>query len=270
MPKQVYIAGLWWWGSTLSRSSEAGTEFSSLVLAKPVVLTTASVIIAVFMWIVGAILFLGLPDYYRQAPGKVPSFLISLFRRKIVLWFFMTVVSSHFGVHGKNPAHTRPAHSEFLPLGALWSQLAIPLVFETCSCLPNRSTRCPVLHLGLGRPVICVQCSQQEPYLDPAFVCHRSGSSSLVSNALGYIRHWTIRTLGRKSGRFRDCGTIALALARSARFTTRSWVRHDSPPHAHPISHHLYPYHGAGPWVHRDDCSERVWTKQDRARPSLS
>jgi alpha-1,3-glucan synthase len=77
------------------------------------------------MWIVGAILFVGLPDYYRQAPGKVPSFLVSLFRRKIVLWFFMTVVSN-LGVHGKNPAHSPQLIQNFFlsaPYGRNWLYL---------------------------------------------------------------------------------------------------------------------------------------------------
>ena len=66
---------------------------SSLVVAKPGIVTSVGMTIAAMMWILGTVLFLGLPDYYRQAPGKVPSFLASIFRRKIVLWFFMTVVS---------------------------------------------------------------------------------------------------------------------------------------------------------------------------------
>ena len=37
------------------------------------------------MWAVGTVLFMGLPKYYHQAPGKVPSFYMSLLRRKIIL-----------------------------------------------------------------------------------------------------------------------------------------------------------------------------------------
>jgi hypothetical protein len=37
------------------------------------------------MWGVGILLYLGLPNYYRRAPGNVPSFYRSLFRRKTVL-----------------------------------------------------------------------------------------------------------------------------------------------------------------------------------------
>lgn len=52
--------------------------------------------IAIFLWTIGAIIFFGLPDYYRQTPGKVPSFYKSLARRKIILWFFVAVIIQNF------------------------------------------------------------------------------------------------------------------------------------------------------------------------------
>lgn len=48
--------------------------------------------IAVFLWVIGLIIFFGLPNYYRQTPGKVPSFYKSVFRRKIILWNFVVVI----------------------------------------------------------------------------------------------------------------------------------------------------------------------------------
>lgn len=44
----------------------------------------------------GLLLLFGLPTYYRQKPGKVPSFYKSLFRRKIVLWNFVAVILQNF------------------------------------------------------------------------------------------------------------------------------------------------------------------------------
>jgi alpha-1,3-glucan synthase len=90
--QQIYIAGLWWWGSTLAKLTSQGLATTSLVATKPAVVTSVGVSIALLMWAIGVVLFFGLPDYYRQAPGKVPSFLTGIFRRKIVLWFFMMVV----------------------------------------------------------------------------------------------------------------------------------------------------------------------------------
>ena len=52
--------------------------------------------IALLLWGIGLIVYFGLPNYYRQAPGKMPSFYKSLFRRKIVVWFFVTVIIQNF------------------------------------------------------------------------------------------------------------------------------------------------------------------------------
>ena len=72
----------------------AGVVVSSLAVEQPVVVISIGMGVAIFLWVLGALLFFGLPDYYRQAPGAVPSFLASVFRRKIVLWFFLAIVSS--------------------------------------------------------------------------------------------------------------------------------------------------------------------------------
>ena len=94
--QQVYIAALWWWGSTLTNLTATGTVTTSIMVTKPAVASTVGVIIACFMWLIGALLFLGLPEYYRQSPGTVPSFVASIFRRKIVVWFFMSVLVQNF------------------------------------------------------------------------------------------------------------------------------------------------------------------------------
>ena len=52
--------------------------------------------IAIFLWAVGLLLLFGLPNYYRQTPGKVASFYKSVFRRKIVLWNFVAVILQNF------------------------------------------------------------------------------------------------------------------------------------------------------------------------------
>jgi alpha-1,3-glucan synthase len=52
--------------------------------------------IAVFLWVLGILVFFGLPNYYRQTPGKVPSFYQSVCRRKIILWNFVVVILQNF------------------------------------------------------------------------------------------------------------------------------------------------------------------------------
>ena len=75
---------LWFWGSRLAKLTTHGVTTSSLVQYSAD-LSAITTPIAVLMWAVGVILFLGLPDYYRQTPGQVPSFYGSVMRRKVVL-----------------------------------------------------------------------------------------------------------------------------------------------------------------------------------------
>ena len=47
----------------------------------------------------------GLPDYYRQTPPKVPNFMKTLFRRKIVLWFLGSEILRDYWLSGvSNPS----------------------------------------------------------------------------------------------------------------------------------------------------------------------
>lgn len=51
----------------------------------------------------------GLPEYYRQTPPKVPHFLKTLFRRKLVLWFLASEILRDYwlsGVSHLNPLYT--------------------------------------------------------------------------------------------------------------------------------------------------------------------
>jgi hypothetical protein len=82
--QQIYVALLWYWGSSLTRLSTNGVASSSLITSSSKI-TGITTPIAFILWVVGAVLFFGLPNYYRQKPGKVPSFYSSLVRRKIVL-----------------------------------------------------------------------------------------------------------------------------------------------------------------------------------------
>jgi len=52
--------------------------------------------IAGLLWVLGIILFTSLPPYYRQSPGKIPDFYQTLLRRKIIGWFFVTVILQNY------------------------------------------------------------------------------------------------------------------------------------------------------------------------------
>jgi len=82
--QQIFATGLWYWGHRLVVLSAAG-------MLQPQSLTTSYVTlgvtwaVAVVLIICGVFLFLGLPEFYRQLPGRIPAFYKSLTRRKLVL-----------------------------------------------------------------------------------------------------------------------------------------------------------------------------------------
>jgi alpha-1,3-glucan synthase len=52
--------------------------------------------IAFFFWIIGVVLYTSLPPYYHQSPGKIPNFYKTLLRRRVISWFFVTVVLQNY------------------------------------------------------------------------------------------------------------------------------------------------------------------------------
>ena len=93
--QQLYVVALWYWGSSLSKQTQAGiTDIQPVINSWKI--TAITVPITIFLWTIGILLAFGLPDYYRQAPGKVASFYKSIFRRKIIMWFFATVLIQNF------------------------------------------------------------------------------------------------------------------------------------------------------------------------------
>ncbi len=78
--QQIYICALWFWGDNLQRMLTQGHEFNPNK-----VMTYILAPIALILFLIGILLFIALPDFYRQDPGKVPSFYASLYRRKIIL-----------------------------------------------------------------------------------------------------------------------------------------------------------------------------------------
>jgi alpha-1,3-glucan synthase len=93
--QQIYVVALWYWGSHLNKRTADGTTSSDPV-SSTWKITAITLPIAMLLWAIGLLMWFGLPNYYRQAPGKMPSFYKSLLRRKIVLWFFVTVIIQNF------------------------------------------------------------------------------------------------------------------------------------------------------------------------------
>ena len=94
--QQIYIVGLWAWGNYQQQVINSGAVLSdSMITVDNKIFTAIMVPIAALIFGIGAICFWGLPKYYRQAPGHVPSFYKAVLRRKIVIWFLYVPTISH-------------------------------------------------------------------------------------------------------------------------------------------------------------------------------
>ncbi|RDW75231.1 glycosyltransferase family 5 protein [Coleophoma cylindrospora] len=102
--QQIYVSLLWLWGSKLTASIANGVQTSSMITSQPAI-TGVTTPIALLLWACGALLFFGLPNFYRQKPGTVPSFYRSVCRRKIIGWFLVMVVLQNYWLsapYGRN------------------------------------------------------------------------------------------------------------------------------------------------------------------------
>ncbi|CEJ56521.1 Putative Alpha-1,3-glucan synthase Ags1 [Penicillium brasilianum] len=158
--QQAYVIALWYWGSTLSKASSEGLLTSDNTIANTWKMTAICYPIAFFLWGVGLLLVFGLPNYYRQKPGKVPSFYKSLLRRKIVLWNFVAVILQNFFLsapYGRNwsflwnSTHTHSWQIVILCIvffGAVWCVF----LFIISRFSKKHSWFLPVFACGLGAP----------------------------------------------------------------------------------------------------------------------
>jgi len=94
--QQAYTVMLWFWGSLISSASAKGLTTGVGHIAALPVLFPMMLLVALLLWGCGIVLFIGLPDYYRQEPDEVPSLYMSLLRRKTTLWFFVAVVLQNY------------------------------------------------------------------------------------------------------------------------------------------------------------------------------
>lgn len=115
------------------------------------------------LWTVGVLLFVGLPTYYRQRPGHIPSFYASLLRRKVVLWFFVSVVLQNYflsTVYGRNWRYMFGSqHAPAWAVGLMMVGFFVGAWAVVMCCLyivsAEHSWVPPVLGVCLGAPRWC-------------------------------------------------------------------------------------------------------------------
>ncbi|KAJ5344880.1 hypothetical protein N7452_002884 [Penicillium brevicompactum] len=154
---QLYTVALWYWSARVTSVEVGGVSTAALNSWK---LTAVVMPIAAVCLIIGVLLALGLPKYYRQAPGKILNFYGSLLRRRIVLWFFfMVIVQNWFlaAAFGRNwsflwsSQHAKAWEVTLLVIFffvVLW--VAIMVLFRFLS--KEHSWILPVFGLSIGAP----------------------------------------------------------------------------------------------------------------------
>jgi alpha-1,3-glucan synthase len=156
--QQIYVIALWAWGTHLTQASANGQSTNYQWK-----MTAIGVPIAIFLWAVGIVLWLGLPDFYRQKPGVISSFYKAALRRKIVIWFLIAVFIQNFFMSaqfGRNWSYLwssqhAPTYAivllVFLFFIVIWA--AILFVFSRLSV--EHSWILPVFAICLGAPRWC-------------------------------------------------------------------------------------------------------------------
>jgi alpha-1,3-glucan synthase len=160
--QQAYVVALWYWGSYLTKKTADGLVDTN-PLTDSWIMTAITLPVAVALWGIGLLIFFGLPNYYRQQPGKVPSFYKSLFRRKIITWFFVAVVIQNYFLsapYGRNwgflwsSSHAKAWEIVLLVVLffiGVWA--AFLWIFSILS--KDHSWILPVFAIGLGAPRWC-------------------------------------------------------------------------------------------------------------------
>ncbi len=183
--QQIYVCALWFWGDYFTKLTTKGIAVNTSTTNLTIVMCP----IAVLLFIIALFLVTGLPDYYRQESGTVPSFYSSLYRRHIVVWFFVYVIVQNMilsNQYGRNWTYLFSSqHTPIYSIVALILLFFI-LVWVSILFLFSRLSRThtwilPIFAIGLGAPrwaQTLWSCSGVGSYLPWA-------GSALLSTLLG-------------------------------------------------------------------------------------
>lgn len=157
--QQIFITALFYWGAAVTAATAMQkTEVNSLTDSKRMAFVALP--ITAFLWTLGLVVFTSLPPYYHQSPGKIPDFYRTLLSRKLVLWFFVTVVLQNYFLstpYGRNWAYLWS--STYAPHWAIGLLVLTFFVFIWITFLflfgrlsKKHSWILPIFAIGLGAP----------------------------------------------------------------------------------------------------------------------
>lgn len=154
---QLYTLGLWAWGASISAVEADG---GSMSLASSPWLLAVCLPIALLLWAIGAVLFLGLPDFYRESPGPVPQLWKTLLKRKTIAWYLLAVVIQNYflsTVYGRNwfflfSSSAIPTWSVFLLALVFFVVMWCVILFVLAKYSESHPWLFPMFSVGLGAP----------------------------------------------------------------------------------------------------------------------
>ncbi|KAK5662545.1 hypothetical protein OQA88_8457 [Cercophora sp. LCS_1] len=142
--QQIYISGLCN-GIPAARASD-------------IVISSICFPAAAFLIGLEALVFFGLPEYYRQTPGSIPSFFKSIFRRRLIICFLVAVVVQNYwfsSVYGRSwrflwtTSHA-PTWQILLLVVFFFGIVWVALFSQLAHLSREHSWIFPVLAIGLG------------------------------------------------------------------------------------------------------------------------
>ncbi|TID22987.1 glycosyltransferase family 5 protein [Venturia nashicola] len=157
--QQIYITALFYWGNTMTVATSSGQLQKNLITDSPK-MAAVTLPIAVLMFAIAVILFTSLPPYYRQTPGKIPNFYRTLIHRKLIPWFFITVILQNYFLsspYGRNWAYLwsskhAPVYAVTLLVLFFFVVIWSLFLFLFGKISHTHSWALPIFAIGLGAP----------------------------------------------------------------------------------------------------------------------
>ncbi|KAG0152207.1 hypothetical protein CROQUDRAFT_85940 [Cronartium quercuum f. sp. fusiforme G11] len=156
--QQVWVAALWYWGFKLQ-----GTDPSDAKSVPSAWINIATMTLGAICFAIAYVLYVGLPNYYRNEPGRVPNFVKTLFRRKLVLWYLAAEILRDYwlsGPYGRNwsflwTSQTLPIWAIILLVVVFFIVIWGALMFVLSRFSKRHTWLLPIFAVGLGAPRWC-------------------------------------------------------------------------------------------------------------------
>ncbi|KAI7774406.1 hypothetical protein LA080_008800 [Diaporthe eres] len=156
---QIYTVALWAWGSSISDAVADG-ETGAYSLANSPWMLAVCLPAALALWAIGTVLFLGLPDFYRETPGPVPQLWKTLLKRKTIAWYLLAVIIQNYflsSLYGRNwfflfSSAVLPTWSVILLALFFFIVLWCAVLFGLAKVSQSHPWLFPMFAVGLGAP----------------------------------------------------------------------------------------------------------------------